>query len=72
MHLSKLIKPWYPSTALGLEKGMASIVEVDRSRGNGYSLRRAATISLGESLINQASTTQHSRWIGTSWLPSLN
>ncbi len=49
--LSKLIKPWYPSTALGLEKGTASIVEVDRSRGKGYSLRRAATIGLGESLI---------------------
>lgn len=49
--LSKLIKPWYPSTALGLEKGMASIVEVDRSRGKGYSLRRAATMVLGESLI---------------------
>jgi hypothetical protein len=49
--LSKLIKPWYPSTALGLEKGIASIVEVDRGRGKGYSLRRAATISLGELLI---------------------
>jgi hypothetical protein len=49
--LSKLIKPWYPSTALGLEKGIASIVEIDRRRGKGYSLRRAATIGLGESLI---------------------
>jgi hypothetical protein len=49
--LSRLTKPWYPSTALGLEKGVASIVEVDRGRGKGYSLRRAATISLGESLI---------------------
>ncbi|MCA1573659.1 MAG: hypothetical protein LC770_03805 [Acidobacteria bacterium] len=49
--LSKLVRPWYPSTALGLEKGIASIVEVDRGRGKGYSLRRAATISLGESLI---------------------
>jgi hypothetical protein len=49
--LSKLIKPWYPSTALGLEKEIASIVEVDRGRGKGYSLRRAATIGLGESLI---------------------
>jgi len=48
---SKLTKPWYPSTALGLEKGIASIVEVDRGRGKGYSLRRAATISLGELLI---------------------
>jgi hypothetical protein len=49
--LSKLTKPWYPATALGLEKGMASVVEVDRGRGKGFSLRRAATISLGESLI---------------------
>jgi hypothetical protein len=49
--LSKLVRPWYPSTALGLEKGIASIVEVDRGRGKGYSLRRAATINLGESLI---------------------
>lgn len=49
--LSKLIKPWYPSTALGLEKGTASIVEIDRGPGKGYSLRRAATIGLGESLI---------------------
>lgn len=48
---SKLTKPWYPSTALGLEKGIASIVEVDRGRGKGYGLRRAATISLGETLI---------------------
>ena len=49
--LSRLVRPWYPSTALGLEKGIASIVEVDRGRGKGYSLRRAAIISLGESLI---------------------
>jgi hypothetical protein len=49
--LSRLTKPWYPSTALGLEKGAASIVEVDRARGKGYSLRRAATIILGESSI---------------------
>jgi hypothetical protein len=49
--LSRLVSPWYPSTALGLEKGLSSIVEVDRGRGKGYTLRRAATISLGESLI---------------------
>ncbi|HYJ86123.1 MAG TPA: hypothetical protein VEW46_08720 [Pyrinomonadaceae bacterium] len=52
--LSKLTRPWYPATALGLEKGMASVVEVDRGRGKGYTLRRAATVSLGESLIQPA------------------
>lgn len=48
--LSKLIHPWYPSTALGLEKGMASIVDLER-RGNVGNLRRAATMKLSESLI---------------------
>jgi hypothetical protein len=49
--LSRLTRPRYPSTALGLEKGIASIVEVDRGPGKGYRLRRAATINLGDSLI---------------------
>ena len=49
--LSRLTKPWYPATALGLEQATASIVEVDRARGKGFSLRRAATIALGDSLI---------------------
>ncbi|MCM3873957.1 MAG: hypothetical protein ND895_24985 [Pyrinomonadaceae bacterium] len=49
--ISRLTRPWYPSTALGLEKGTASIVEVDGGRGKGFSLRRAATVSLGESAI---------------------
>lgn len=48
--LSKLIHPWYPSTALGLEKGIASIVDLER-RGNVGNLRRAATVKLPESLI---------------------
>ena len=49
--LSKLINPWYPATALGLEKGLASVVELER-RGNVGNLRRAATVKLPESLIS--------------------
>jgi hypothetical protein len=49
--LSKLIHPWYPATALGLEKGLASVVELER-RGNAGNLRRAATVKLPESLIS--------------------
>jgi hypothetical protein len=49
--LSKLIHPWYPATALGLEKGLASVVELER-RGNVGNLRRAATVKLPESLIS--------------------
>ncbi len=48
--LSKLVNPWYPATALGLEKGIATIVELERGRG-GSSLRRAATMRLPESLM---------------------
>ncbi len=68
--ISKLIKPWYPSTALGLEKGMASIVEVDRGRGKGYSLRRAATVSLGRVADStRLRSTQRSRRVGTGGCP---
>lgn len=49
--LSRLIHPWYPATALGLEKGLVSVVELER-RGNTGSLRRAATVKLPESLIS--------------------
>lgn len=49
--LSKLIKPWYPTTALGLEKGRASIVDLGRGRKNSSNLRRAATVEIAESLI---------------------
>lgn len=47
---SKLVKPWYPSTALGLEKGIASIVDLDRLNKI-YNLRRAATIELPPALL---------------------
>jgi hypothetical protein len=49
--LSKLIDPWYPPTALGLEKGSASVVHLERSRGSKFALRRAASLTLAESLI---------------------
>jgi len=48
---SKLVAPWYPATAVGLEKGIATMVHLERGRGNTCNLRRAATISLDQSLI---------------------
>ncbi|HUE84069.1 MAG TPA: hypothetical protein VMM84_18345 [Pyrinomonadaceae bacterium] len=48
---SRLVSPWYPSVALGLEKGRASIVDLSRGRGGAYTLRRAATIGLSDSVI---------------------
>jgi Tfp pilus assembly PilM family ATPase len=49
--VSKLIQPWYPATAIGLEKGVASVVHLERRRGNTWTLRRAATFNIAESLI---------------------
>jgi hypothetical protein len=48
--LSKLVNPRYPATALGFEKGIATMVQLERGRGL-YNLKRAATVALPESLI---------------------
>ena len=48
--LSKLIHPWYPSNAIGVEKGLLTMVQLERGKGFG-TLKRAATLSLPESLI---------------------
>jgi len=49
--LSRLIDPWYPATAIGLEKGVASVVQLERVRGSVCKLRRAATFNIDESLV---------------------
>ena len=50
--LHKLIHPWYPATALGLEKRAASVVQLEGGRKNVFTLRRAASITLPETLIS--------------------
>ena len=48
---SRLIDPWYPATAIGLDKGVASVVQLERVRGYNCKLRRAATFNIADSLI---------------------
>ncbi|HEV7475413.1 MAG TPA: hypothetical protein VGN90_15275 [Pyrinomonadaceae bacterium] len=50
--LAKLVNPRYPSTAVGFEKGIATMVQLDRGRSGASSLRRAATVALPEGLIS--------------------
>jgi len=50
--LNKLVHPWYPATALGLEKGVASMVQLEGGRKKVFTLRRAASIILPDTLIN--------------------
>src|SRR5829696_1265766 len=49
--LSRLIDPWYPPTAIGLDKGVASVVQLQRVKGSVCKLRRAATFNIAESLV---------------------
>lgn len=49
--LSRLVDPWYPATAIGLEKGIASVVQLERVKGSTCKLRRAATFNIDESLV---------------------
>jgi hypothetical protein len=49
--LSRLVEPWYPATAIGLEKGVASVVHLERVKGSTSKLRRAATFNIAESLV---------------------
>lgn len=48
--LTKLILPWYPSNAVGFDKGVLTMVQLERGKGFG-SLKRAATVALPDSLI---------------------
>ena len=57
--LSRLIDPWYPATALGLEDGVASVVQLERARGSACKLRRAATFNIDESLIRPSFEEQN-------------
>lgn len=57
--LSRLVDPWYPATAIGLEKGQASVVHLERLKGSACKLRRAATFNLAESLIRPSFDDQN-------------
>lgn len=49
--ISRLVDPWYPATAIGLEKGVASVVHLERVKGSACKLRRAASFNIDESLV---------------------
>ncbi len=52
MIFNKLVRPRFPSAALGLESGNATVVYLEQRRRDGFSIKRAATASLPESLIH--------------------
>jgi len=48
--LNSLLSPRFPSSAIGLEKGVVSVVQLERGRG-GFVIKRAASVSLPDTLI---------------------
>ncbi len=57
--VSKLVNPWYPATAIGLEQGVASVVHVERGKDGTSRLRRAATFDISESLVRPSFDEQN-------------
>lgn len=49
--LDKLLQPRLPSSAVGIESGEASVVQLERARG-AYMVKRAATLKLPDDLLN--------------------
>lgn len=48
--LTKLLQPRFPSSAVGIETGVASLVQLDRGRG-GFVVKRAASVNLPTDLV---------------------
>jgi hypothetical protein len=49
--INKLIAPRFPATAIGLGSGSASVVQLERRGREGFALKKAATITLPETLV---------------------
>jgi hypothetical protein len=52
MPFSKLVRPRFPSAAIGLERGHGTAVYLERGRRGGFSIKRAASATLPEGLIH--------------------
>lgn len=49
--ISRIVEPWYPANAIGLEDNLASVVQLERVRGNACRLKRAASANIDRALL---------------------
>ena len=49
--ISRIVEPWYPANAIGLEENLASVVQLERVKGNLCRLKRAATANIDRALL---------------------
>lgn len=49
--ITRIVEPWYPANALGLEENLASVVQLERVKGSVCRLKRAATAQIDQALL---------------------
>ena len=49
--ISRIVEPWYPANAIGLEDNLASVVQLERVKGNVCRLKRAASANIDRALL---------------------
>ena len=49
--ITRIVEPWYPANALGLEENLASVVQLERVKGGLCRLKRAATAQIDRALL---------------------
>jgi hypothetical protein len=49
--ISRVVEPWYPANAIGLEENLASVVQLERGKGGVSRLKRAATANIDQALL---------------------
>lgn len=49
--ISRIVEPWYPANAIGLEDNLASVVQLERVKGNLCRLKRAASANIDRALL---------------------
>jgi len=57
--ISRIIEPWYPANAIGLEENLASVIQLERVKGSVCRLKRAATANIDRALLRPSFDEQN-------------
>ena len=57
--ISRIVEPWYPASAIGLEENLASVVQLERVKGSVCRLKRAATANIDRALLRPSFDEQN-------------
>src|SRR5690349_4068752 len=57
--ISRIVEPWYPANAIGLEENLASVIQLERVKGSVCRLKRAATANIDRALLRPSFDEQN-------------